>query len=263
MRLNYSDFEYKGAEEIWKYYKNAIDFHSLRGKTVLDLACGAGGKGVWFAEKYGAKIIGIDISPHFIEQAKTCAKEHSVEEFCDFRVGDALDTKLDTESVDYIVLHDALEHIPNTENLFHECHRVLKCGGLLLFNFEPYYHFFGHHIWDVIPIPWLHLITTESFRVELYKTAVTKYPDAKDRIGFRIGKNSNGKEAFTYLNGITRRKFMNIRKKFLENDLFRVVYEEFRTLRRFPLNKLGKLPVLNELFVNTQIGVWEKMGKKD
>ena len=65
-------------------------------------------------------------------------------------------------------------------------------------------------MWDTIQIPWLHLFTTESFRVTLYKESVSHLPDADKRIALRIGFNTQNKEVFTYLNRITRKNFENI-----------------------------------------------------
>jgi hypothetical protein len=65
-------------------------------------------------------------------------------------------------------------------------------------------------MWDTIQIPWLHLFTTETFRIGLYKESVKHLPDAGKRIALRIGVNNKNKEVFSYLNGITRKDFENI-----------------------------------------------------
>lgn len=46
------------------------------------------------------------------------------------------------ETFDVIIMSDVLEHIPETEKLFSEVYRVLKKGGVVLFDFAPYYHYF-------------------------------------------------------------------------------------------------------------------------
>jgi hypothetical protein len=41
-------------------------------------------------------------------------------------------------------------------------------------------------MWDTIQIPWLHVFTTEKFRVNLYKHSVKNLPDADKRIDLRL-----------------------------------------------------------------------------
>jgi hypothetical protein len=41
-------------------------------------------------------------------------------------------------------------------------------------------------MWDTIQIPWLHIFTTEKFRIELYKKSVENLADAEKRIDLRI-----------------------------------------------------------------------------
>jgi hypothetical protein len=41
-------------------------------------------------------------------------------------------------------------------------------------------------MWDTIQIPWLHVFTTENFRIKLYKKSVKNLADADKRINLRI-----------------------------------------------------------------------------
>jgi 2-polyprenyl-3-methyl-5-hydroxy-6-metoxy-1,4-benzoquinol methylase len=50
------------------------------GGRLLDLACGAGGPGLWVAEKTGADLVGIDFSPVAIAQARAHAERQGLRE---------------------------------------------------------------------------------------------------------------------------------------------------------------------------------------
>ena len=41
-------------------------------------------------------------------------------------------------------------------------------------------------MWDTIQIPWLHIFTTEKFRIELDKKSLENLADADKRIDLRI-----------------------------------------------------------------------------
>ena len=74
----------KEVESLLKIFKD----NQIRGeKLVLDLACGIGRHSVILAEK-GFKVVGIDISPEYIELAKKLAEEKKVHDKCRFIVGD-------------------------------------------------------------------------------------------------------------------------------------------------------------------------------
>ena len=49
------------------------------GKTFIDLGCGRGGPGLWVARETGADLIGIDLSPLGVEQAKQRVSDFGLE----------------------------------------------------------------------------------------------------------------------------------------------------------------------------------------
>ncbi len=254
--LNYSEHEYKTASWLENLFTKWFDFNNLKNKTVLDIGCWWGGKWVYFAEKYNCKIIWIDTELNFINQAKDIAKEKNVDNLCDFRLWDALNLDIEANSIDYVILNDVVEHIPNTQKMFEEVNRVLKKWWIVLFNFAPYYEVFGHHLWDTLPIPWLHVFTTESFRIKLYKESVKNLPDWEKRLNLRIWKKSNWKESFTYLNKITRKKYLNIRQNLIKNDKFEVIFEKHNMIKN--ISFFEKIPLLNELTSRLYVWVWRK-----
>jgi hypothetical protein len=143
-------------------------------------------------------------------------------------------------------MSDVLEHIPNTQLLFDEMFRILKKWWIILFDFAPYYHYFWHHLWDTIQIPWIHIFFTDKFLIKLYKKSVTGLTDADSRIKLRIW-NDNWKEVFDYLNKINRKKFEKIAWRFISKNKICNYDIKYFMLRDF--NFLSKLPLLREIFI--------------
>ncbi len=66
-----------------------LEEHGLMpGSRILDLGCGNGRIAIHLAQ-HGYKVVGVDISPLLIEDARRKAKEHGVEDRVEFIAGDA------------------------------------------------------------------------------------------------------------------------------------------------------------------------------
>ncbi|MEQ8822452.1 MAG: class I SAM-dependent methyltransferase [Sumerlaeia bacterium] len=66
-------------------------------------------------------------------------------------------------SVDFLWSVNCIEHIPDLRAAFREAARVLRPGGLMFHTTEPLYHSaFGHHLRDIFPVPWGHLLLGED-----------------------------------------------------------------------------------------------------
>ncbi len=102
-----------------------------QGRTVLDLGCGGG----FMAEALtarGAHVIGADVSLGSI----TIAGRHAASQGLAIRYlaasGEQL--PLPDQSVDCVVCVDVLEHVRSVDRVLDEIHRVLRPGGLFLFD---------------------------------------------------------------------------------------------------------------------------------
>jgi ubiquinone/menaquinone biosynthesis C-methylase UbiE len=254
--MNYTEFEYNHCSQLLDQYKNFIDLSELKGKKILEIGCGWGWKSIYISEKYNAEVIGVDLNLDFLSQAITKSVEKNVQDKVKFIEMDALNMDFWDNEFDIILMSDVLEHIPQTEVLMKEVLRVLKHGWKVLFDFAPYYHYFWHHMWDTIQIPWLHLFTTESFRIALYKESVKDLPDASKRIALRIGKNNKNKEVFTYLNGITRKDFEYIMTECEEKLRLQGCTIKYFMLKN--INIIWSIPILREIFIRHIVGVIKK-----
>jgi 2-polyprenyl-6-hydroxyphenyl methylase/3-demethylubiquinone-9 3-methyltransferase len=112
-----------------QYFDRVVrDWRELR---VLDLGCGGGFMAEALAER-GAKVIGIDPSAPAIEAAREHAKAAGLA--IDYRVGTGEAIPAENESLDCVVVVDVLEHVADPAVVLDEIRRVLKPGGLLLFD---------------------------------------------------------------------------------------------------------------------------------
>ena len=273
LNINYSDFEYNHTESLLEMYKKITPPPTgtplekgrldsiFSNKKVLEVWCWWWWKSVYIAEKYNSEIIWIDIQDNFLTQAKDFARQKEVDKTVHFYNESALDTGFEVDSFDLIIMSDVLEHIPETEKLLNEMYRVLKPNGIILFDFAPYYHYFGHHLWDTIQIPWIHLFFTDKFLIKLYKKSVEWLVDGKARIDLRIsnltpGLNSKKSinnpgvksvEVFDYLNKIKRRDFEKVVWRFLQRHNTKECKIKYYMLKK--MNFLTHIPLVREVFI--------------
>jgi len=100
-----------------------------RGDHLVDLCCGRGGIGLWFASVSGAGLTGVDFSPGAIAQARRRAGLFVPRPRASFVVADAAGTSLPAGTADALVCIDALQLVPDPSRLLRETARVLRPGS--------------------------------------------------------------------------------------------------------------------------------------
>jgi len=99
------------------------------GDHLVDLCCGRGGIGLWFAAESGARLTGVDFSPGAIAEASRRADLFGSRSRASFVVADAANTPLPAKTADAIMCIDALNLIPEKDGLLDEMARILRPGG--------------------------------------------------------------------------------------------------------------------------------------
>ena len=102
------------------------------GETVLDLGSGGGLDCFLAAKKVGASghVIGVDMTPEMIEQARTSAKRLKLNNV-EFRQGLLEELPMESNTVDVAISNCVINLTPDKTKVFKEVFRVLKPGAKL------------------------------------------------------------------------------------------------------------------------------------
>ncbi|MEM9912755.1 MAG: bifunctional 2-polyprenyl-6-hydroxyphenol methylase/3-demethylubiquinol 3-O-methyltransferase UbiG [Pseudomonadota bacterium] len=106
-------------------------FADWSGKDVLDLGCAGGFMAEALAER-GARVTGIDPAAEALAVAKSHARAMGLEIRYDAGVGEAL--PYNHASFDHVICVDVLEHVSDLTKVLAEITRVLRPGGLFLYD---------------------------------------------------------------------------------------------------------------------------------
>jgi len=98
------------------------------GKSILDVACGAGYGSSYLARKGARWVIGSDVSPEAVSYAVRYYKDEKTEFVC----ADATRLPFINNSFDCVVSFETIEHIKEYERFLSECRRVLKKEGVFI-----------------------------------------------------------------------------------------------------------------------------------
>lgn len=142
-RIDFQDTNYNPVEAAihTARYRNTKPF--IKGKKVLDAACGEG-YGSLLMQMWGAEdVIGIDISATAIEKAKLLfANEHV--RYIEHNVENL---PFPDASFDVVASLETVEHLTNPEVFLKELRRVLKPGGTAIISC-PNDHYYAQNIDD-------------------------------------------------------------------------------------------------------------------
>lgn len=96
---------------------------------VLDVASGKGTTAFFLAERFGCRVIGVDLSEQNVLEAHTEATSRGLSGLVEFRLADAEALPFDAEWFDAIVCECAFCTFPSKQTAASEFERVLKPGG--------------------------------------------------------------------------------------------------------------------------------------
>jgi ubiquinone/menaquinone biosynthesis C-methylase UbiE len=118
-----------------------LDRLGLTANTILvDVACGAGGPGLWAAQVSGATVIGIDPTESGLAAAKRCAAATGLSDRATFQHGTFEATNLADACADAVMTIEALQYAPDKRAAFIEFFRILKPKGrvaIVCFEVDP------------------------------------------------------------------------------------------------------------------------------
>lgn len=95
-------------------------------RDVLEVACGAG-QGLGYLARQARSLVAGDITPALVERAR-----HHYGGRVDIRLMDAADLPFAEQSLDVVILFEAIYYLPDAPRFVAECRRVLRPGGRVL-----------------------------------------------------------------------------------------------------------------------------------
>ena len=103
---------------------------------VLDLGCGNGNTATWLCQSAGCQVTGIDLSGVRINNATESLRDQApeVRARLTFEKASATDLPFDADSFSHVWSQATIYHIPDKEKTLQEVYRVLKPGGLFVFD---------------------------------------------------------------------------------------------------------------------------------
>jgi Methylase involved in ubiquinone/menaquinone biosynthesis len=101
---------------------------------ILEVACNMGTTAIELAQRYGCRIIGVDLNEEALEKARRNAVAHGVADRVQFMRGNARALQFDDASFDIVINEAMLTMLNEKDKLkaLQEYARVLKPGGCLL-----------------------------------------------------------------------------------------------------------------------------------
>src|SRR5215510_14771638 len=98
---------------------------------VLDVGCGIGGPSRYLAGTFGCDVVGLDLTPEFIDLAAMLAQRTRLASKVTYSQGDALALPFADASFDLVWSQNAAMNIADRDRLYGEMRRVLKPVGRL------------------------------------------------------------------------------------------------------------------------------------
>lgn len=117
---------------------------------VLDVGCGIGGPARTVASLFGCHVVGVDLTPVFVDTARQLTELVGLADRIDVAVADATALEFGDDTFDAVMLVHVGMNIAEKDTLFGELARVLRPGGTL-------------HVYDIMrvgegeltyPMPW-------------------------------------------------------------------------------------------------------------
>jgi SAM-dependent methyltransferase len=146
--------------------------HIGDGDVLVDVACGAGGPGLWTAQQSGASLIGIDPSAAGLAAARERAQRVGLDGRSRFEQGTFEQTGLPDGSTDGAMSVEAFQYAPDKRAALTELFRVLRPGGrlaLICFEVDPE-KAAGLPVLGVDPVPdYAPLLESAGFGVDTYE----------------------------------------------------------------------------------------------
>lgn len=229
---DYNLYRRKRAKESLAYLKK---FTYLKEKKILDIGCGHGSNAFTMA-KEGGNVIAIDLDEKRLELAREINFHENIT-YSNINLEKLLEHKFHI-----VTLLDVLEHVGNYEKVISDLIPLIDKNSTIFIEYNPYYSFIGHHLYDFTLIP-----------VQLLPYKITKKIVLRNANYGGIFSAKESLKQFRELNKITCR---NLRKVLKKNNL-NIIFERNHIAipNKISLNTsiFRHIPILEDLFSASHI----------
>jgi len=143
----------------------------VKGKIVLDVACGSGYGSNYLARKGAKMVFGVDLDNKPLEIARKFYSLPNVK----FIQGNVLELPFPNKFFDVVISFETIEHLYETDEYIAEIKRVLKKGGIFICS-TPNIKYTQHppfHVHEFYPDEFYSLLENNFFKVEKYAQYIT------------------------------------------------------------------------------------------
>jgi SAM-dependent methyltransferase len=223
--LNLEGWTPDNALRNWREVVPHFD-DEIRGKSLLDFACGLGFQAVALIQNGASRVLGIDTNAEVLGRARLSVRAHDLESRITLKTH--LDP-VDEGAFDVVLSQNGMEHFTQPTLALEVMLKALKRGGKMLLTFgPPWLSPYGAHMQFFTHVPWVNLLFSERTVMNV-------------RRRFR----NDGLETYEpALNRMTLGKF----ERLLASTGLQVEYQQYDCVKK--LNALRAVPWLRELFVN-------------
>lgn len=144
---------------------------------VLDVGCGVGATPALLVKKYGARVVGVDISPLMIERARERVERERLGRRVELKMADVCSLPFGDGEFDSVVCESVLTFVRNKERALREMARVLKPGGYLGLNEE---------VWLKAPPPEFMDYVFQTWGIEAKILSITEWRGLLEEAGLRV-----------------------------------------------------------------------------
>ncbi|MCJ7588292.1 MAG: class I SAM-dependent methyltransferase [Candidatus Aminicenantes bacterium] len=148
-----------------------------RGADVLDVACGRGTNALYFAEKCGCAVTGVDLDDRLLREAQAAAKKRGLEGMTRFESADAERLPYVTNRFDTVLSQAVLIMVADRDKALREAARVVRPGGLvgileLTWKRQPHPEFFREA--EPICAYFSNVLTFDGWRRMIFQDGLTE-----------------------------------------------------------------------------------------
>ena len=151
----YIQWQYESSAKLFAKFPN----FEIRGKTVLEIGCGTGGRSAWLAGAGASKVTAIDINADEIQVARTLVPELFPREARNvtFEVSQE-ERPLSIGRFDVVVLVDCLEHVVSPPGILRLAYQYTDDGGSCFAGLQGWFQKSGSHF----GIPFVNLFFSDE-----------------------------------------------------------------------------------------------------